>query len=53
MVINDITPEDKAFLELFVECKNLQFNSCKMQTIDNLPKIAKLERLELNDNEIE
>ena len=52
MPINDISDVDKAFLEGFSECQFLSLNSTGLSNISNLPKMAKLERLELCDNGI-
>jgi len=53
MPINDISDEDKTFLEGFTECQFLSLNSTNLKDISNLPKMPKLERLELCDNGIE
>ena len=53
MPINEISDVDKAFLEGFVECQFLSLNSTGLKVISNLPKMPKLERLELCDNGIE
>ena len=53
MPINEISDIDKAFLEGFVECQFLSLNSTGLKVISNLPKLPKLERLELCDNGIE
>ena len=53
MVIQQISDEDKTFLEDFQECQFLSFNSTSLKSIENLPKMQKLERLELNDNSLE
>lgn len=49
---NSISSEDKAYLEQFTECTNLSLNNCGLKDLENLPKIAKLTRLELCDNKI-
>ena len=53
MLIQNISEEDKIFLEDFQECQFLSFNSTSLKSIANLPKMPKLERLELNDNCLE
>ena len=53
MPINTISVSDKEFLEGFLECQFLSLNSTNLKIITNLPKMAKLERLELCDNGIE
>ena len=51
--VSSICDEDKAFLQLFVECKTLSLNQCKLKSIDNLPSLPNLEKLSFNDNFIE
>ena len=53
MNIQNISDEDKEFLEGFVECTFLSLNSTSLKNISNLPKLPKLERLELCDNGID
>lgn len=53
MPINQISAEDKEFLEGFVECEFLSLNSTNLKDLSNLPKMPKLQRLELQDNGIE
>lgn len=48
----DISDEDKTFLEGFTETQFLSLNTTGLKTIANLPKMVKLERLELQDNKI-
>jgi hypothetical protein len=52
MQIGEIQDEDKDFLEGFTETVFLSLNSTHLKSIHNLPKMPKLERLELNDNKI-
>ena len=52
MIITDVSEEDKAFLEGFTETLFLSLNNTQLKTIDNLPKLEKCERLEINDNKI-
>eukprot|EP00347_Sterkiella_histriomuscorum_P009084 403342577 len=52
MQIQEISDEDKTFLEGFSETQFLSMNSTQLKSIANLPKMVKLERLELNDNKI-
>ena len=52
MNIGHISDEDKQFLDGFTETKFLSLNSTQLKSIINLPKLQKLERLELNDNKI-
>lgn len=51
--VANICDEDKAFLQLFVECKSLSLNQCKLKSIENLPSLPNLEKLSFNDNFIE
>lgn len=50
MAIQAICLEDRLFLEQFIECTTLSLNNCQLKTLDNLPQIAKMTRLELSDN---
>ncbi|CDW81072.1 u2 snrnp-specific a protein [Stylonychia lemnae] len=52
MSIGDINEEDKQFLEGFKETQFLSLNSTQLKSLQNLPKLIKLERLELSDNKI-
>ena len=52
MTIGEINDEDKQFLEGFTETQFLSLNTTQLKSIHNLPKLIKLERLELNDNKI-
>lgn len=52
MTIAEICEEDKAFLEGFTETLFLSLNNTQLKSIDNLPRLEKCERLELNDNKI-
>ena len=52
MNVDKITDEDKIFLEQFKECQFLSLNSCGLKSLENLPQIEALERLELSDNKI-
>ncbi len=51
--VQSISSEDKSFLELFSECRLLSLNNCQLKQADNLPRIHKLEQLELETNFIE
>ena len=53
MPINNISDEDKSFLEGFIECEYLSLNGTNLKSLVNLPKMPKLQRLELQDNGIE
>jgi acidic leucine-rich nuclear phosphoprotein 32 family protein B len=46
----DISAEDKAFLEGFTETQFLSLNTTGLKSLQNLPQMEKLERLELQDN---
>ena len=48
--LEEITEQDKAFIERFEECLHLSLNSCYLRSLKNLPKMPKLQRLELSDN---
>lgn len=52
MNIGEICEEDRQFLEGFTETQFLSLNSTGLKSIANLPKMHKLERLELCDNHI-
>ena len=52
MNIGEICEEDRQFLEGFTETQFLSLNSTGLKSIANLPKMHKLERLELCDNRI-
>jgi len=52
MAIGEVTEEDKQFLEGFTETQFLSLNSTQLKSVANLPKMEKLERLELSDNKI-
>jgi len=52
MSIGEICEEDRQFLEGFTETQFLSLNSTGLKSISNLPKMEKLERLELCDNHI-
>lgn len=52
MAIGEISEEDRQFLEGFTETQFLSLNSTQLKTVANLPKMEKLERLELSDNKI-
>ena len=47
-----ICDEDRQFLEGFTETQFLSLNSTGMRSLANLPKMEKLERLELSDNKL-
>ena len=53
MNVDKISAEDKEFLEQFKECQFLGLNSCGLTSLENLPNIAALQRLELCDNRIQ
>ena len=48
----EISQEDREFLEGFTETQYLSLNSTGLKSLTNLPKMEKLERLELCDNKI-
>lgn len=48
----EICDIDKAFLEGFIETQFLSLNSTGLRSLVNLPRMEKLERLELSDNKI-
>ena len=50
MEIKLISAEDREFLEGFAECQFLSLNSTKLETLDNMPAMQKLERLEICEN---
>ena len=52
MDIGQIVPEDKAFLELFVNIESLSMNQTGLNSLENLPKCAQVSILELNDNKL-
>ena len=52
ILIPQILPQDKIFLETFTYCTTLTFNSCNIIQIDNLPAMPQLKRLELSNNKI-
>ena len=51
--LHQISDEDKDYLEGFTECQYLSMNSTQLKSIKNLPRMPKLERLDLNDNFVE
>ena len=50
MEITGISKEDCDFLEGFLETQFLSLNSTKLGSLDNMPGLVKLERLELCEN---
>jgi Leucine-rich repeat (LRR) protein len=52
MNIGEICEEDQLFLEGFIETEFLALNNTNLKSVNNLPKLPKLDRLELNDNKI-
>lgn len=48
----EICEEDRQFLEGFTETLFLSLNSTGLRSLLNLPKMEKLERLELSDNKL-
>ena len=50
MEIASISKEDCEFLEGFVETQFLSLNSTKLGSLENMPALEKLERLELCEN---
>ena len=52
MQVEAISTEDSEFLTQFKECKCLALNSCHLNSLQNLPQIPTLQRLELNDNKV-
>ena len=51
--LQQITDEDKEYLEGFTECQYLSLNSTQLKSLHNLPKLPKLVRLDIMDNTIE
>lgn len=49
----DIFPSDKEFLEKFIECTHMSFNSCGLKNLKNLPVMPKLKKLDLQDNKLQ
>ena len=52
MPIGDVSEEDRTFLEGFTETQFLSLNSTGLKSMTNMPRLEKLERLELSDNKI-
>jgi len=52
MPINELTEEDKKFLEKFVNLSMLSMNGTGLVSLKNFPKIDSLEKLFLNSNNI-
>ena len=52
MNIQEICEEDQSFLEGFLETEFLALNNTNLKSLKNLPKLAKLTRLEVNDNKL-
>jgi len=52
MQIGEISAEDKEFLEGFKETCFLSLNSTGLKSIENMPAMPKLQRLELCDNKL-
>ena len=52
MPIGDVSEEDRTFLEGFTETQFLSLNSTGLKSMANMPRLEKLERLELSDNKI-
>jgi len=48
----EICDEDREFLEGFTETQFLSLNQTGLKSLSNLPKMIKLERLELCDNKL-
>lgn len=49
----EISVEDQEFLEKFTECQFLSLNQTGLLSLKNMPKLPKLERLELKDNSLQ
>ncbi|CDW74758.1 acidic leucine-rich nuclear phosphoprotein 32 family member a [Stylonychia lemnae] len=52
LTLTKLNEEDQDFLELFTEVTSLSLNSCSLISLDYLPILAKLTRLELQDNRL-
>ena len=52
MEIASISKEDCEFLEGFIETQFLSLNSTKLGSLENMPALEKLERLELCENKL-
>ena len=48
--IGVITPEIKNYLEKFINTEELSMSFCKLYSLDNLPELPNLKKIELNDN---
>ena len=45
--IENLSAEDKAYLEEFSKLEMISFNSCRLQSLDNFPKLATLTRVSI------
>lgn len=52
MQIEKLSSEDKDFLAGFTSMETLSFNLCKLTSLENLPELKSLRRLELAENKI-
>ena len=50
LVNAELTEADKAYLEKFVNCKELHMSCMGLKSLKNLPYLPKLEYITLNDN---
>lgn len=53
LVLAELTPEDKAFLERFKDCRYLSLKNCRLRSLANFPVLPGLTRLDLSDNHLE
>lgn len=49
-VIENISEDDKAFLEKFKNLETIQLNMTRLKSLANFPKIETLKRVELSEN---
>ena len=52
IAIEQLTVEDKSFLEKFTALESLSLNQTGLNSLANLPKLSKLQKLELKENKL-